>query len=91
MYIDRNGQMVLWLAMMGGQQSFTLHWRSFLRWGRERFTSSGFYEGGHYFIYDCLQPVTPQITQDTRPTIVDAPLTLICKMGRGGYRNMISI
>jgi len=32
-----------------------------------------------------VQPVAPQITHDTWPTIVDAPLTLIHMMGQGGY------
>jgi hypothetical protein len=30
------------------------------------------YTGSQYFIYDCLQAVTPQIIQNTRPTIVDS-------------------
>ena len=63
----------------------------FSRWGRERFTSSASYKGGHYFICDCLQPITLQITQDTRPTIVDARLTLIVMIGMGGYRNLFSL
>jgi hypothetical protein len=32
-----------------------------------------------------VQPVTIQITHNTWPTIVDAPLTLIFMMGQGGY------
>jgi len=32
-----------------------------------------------------VQPVAPQITHNTWPTIVDAPLTLIVTMGQGGY------
>jgi len=35
-----------------------------------------------------VQPVAPQITPDTWPTIVDAPLTLIFMMGHGGYCNL---
>jgi len=33
--------------------------------------------GGQYFIDDCLQPITPWITQDARPTILDTALMLI--------------
>jgi len=43
-----------------------------------------FFKGAQYFVYDCLQPVTTQITQHTQPTIVDTSLTLIVKIGLGG-------
>jgi len=46
------------------------------------------YKGSQYFVFDCLQPVATQIAQDTQPTIVDAPLKLISKMGQGGYRGL---
>jgi len=68
---------------MDGQQSLTLCWRSFSWWGREHFTLSFAYKGSQYLVYDYLQPITPQITQDTCPWIVDAPLTLISMMGQG--------
>jgi len=55
----------------------TLHWHSFSWWGRERFTFSFAYTGSQYFVYDNLQPIAPQITEDTWPRIFDAPLTLI--------------
>ena len=47
--------------------------------------------GSQYFVDDCLQPVTPHITQYTRPTIVDAPLPLIFKLGQGGYHNLFCL
>ena len=34
-----------------------------------------------------MQPVAPQITHDTWPKIIDAPLTLIFMMGHGRYCN----
>jgi len=88
MYIDNNDYIALWLTMMQGQQSLTLHWRSFSRWGREVVTFSFSYIGGQYFIKDWLQPVATQITQDTRPTIVDSPSMLVFRMGQEGYRNL---
>jgi len=88
MYIDHNGHIALWLTMMEGQQSLTLHWQTFSRWGRERFTCSFAYKGSQYFVYDYLQPVAPHITQNIQLTIVDALLTLIFKMGQAGYRNL---
>jgi len=91
MYIDHNGHIMRWLTMMDSQRSLTLRWHSMSTWGRECFTSSFSYNGGHYFRYDCLQHDTPQSTQDTQPTIVDAPLTFIFKMGKGGYRNLFHL
>ena len=38
-----------------------------------------------------MQPVAPQITHDTWPTIVDTPLTHIFMMGQGGYCNLFCI
>jgi len=84
MYIDHNGQIAPWLTMMESQQSLTLHWHLFSRWGRERFTSLFSYKCGHYFVNDCLQPVNLRSTQDTRPTIVDPPSTLSSRWGREG-------
>jgi len=88
MYIDREGHIPLWLTMMDGQQSLTLNWRSFSRWGREHFSFSCSCKDGQYFVSDCLHPLIPQITQDTRPTFVDPPLTLNSKMGQHGYCNL---
>jgi len=39
------------------------------------------YNGGQSFLYDCMQPIVNQITLQARPDIVDAPLTLIVRMG----------
>jgi len=47
MYIDNNRHIVLWWTMMEGQQSLTLCWRSFWRWGRKRFTFTSAYKGSH--------------------------------------------
>jgi len=65
------------LPKIHDQESLTLHWYSFSRWGTECFTFSFAYKGSQYFVYDYLKPITPQITQDTWPRIVDARLTLI--------------
>jgi len=61
------------------QESLTLHWPSFSCWGREPFTVSFAYQGSEYFVYDYLQPIAHKITQDTWPTISDAPLPLILR------------
>jgi len=71
MYIDNNGHITLWLTMIQRQQSLTLHWHSFSRWGREHVTVSFSYKGSQYFVYDCLQRVASRITHDTPPTMVD--------------------
>jgi hypothetical protein len=35
------------------------------------------YKAWQYLIDEWLQPIATQITHDVRPTIIDAPLTLI--------------
>jgi len=65
------------------QISFTLCWCSFSEWSREHFTLSFAYTDSQYLIYDCLQPIAAQSTQDARLQIVDDPLTLIFRMRQG--------
>jgi len=81
MYMHNNGHIALWLTIMQGQQSLTLQWHSFSRWDSECFAFSVYFEGGQYSIYGYLQRIAPQITQDTRPMIGDASLTLIFQTG----------
>jgi len=81
MYRDNNRHIALWLTIIEGQQSLTLCWRSFWRWGRKRFTFTFAYKGSQQSVYDNVQPVAPQITHDTWPTIVDNPFTLNFMMG----------
>ena len=69
--------------MVSSQTLLMLGWRSCSWWGRQRVASSVAYNGGQYPIYDCLQPIATQITRDARPTIVDALLMLIFRMGQG--------
>jgi len=65
------------LPRIHDQESLTLHWRSISWWGRKCFTFSVAYKGSQYFVYDNLQPIAPQISQDTWPRIIGAPLTFI--------------
>jgi hypothetical protein len=88
MHIDHHSHIARWLTMMKGQQSSMLHWRTFSRWGRESFTFPWACKGCQYFGYDYLQPVTPQITHDIQPTMINAALTLMVRMGQGDYRNL---
>jgi len=43
------------------------------------------YKGSQYLVYGYVQVITPQITQDTWPRIVDALLILIFMMGQGAF------
>ena len=88
MYMDNHDDIAQWLTMMQAQQSLTHRWHTFSSWGRQHVTFTFSYKDGQYFVYDCLQPVATQITQDTGPTIVGAPWMLIFKIGQGGYRNL---
>jgi len=83
MYIVNTGHIALQVTIMEGQQLLTLHWRSFSWWGREYFTFSFAYKGSQYFVYDYVQPIVHKITHETWPRIIDAPLTLIFRMGQG--------
>ena len=73
------------LPKIHDQELLTLLWRSFSWQGRESFTFSFSYKGIQYFVYDYVQSIIPQITQDTWPQIVDAPWTLIFIIGQGAF------
>jgi len=75
------------LPMIHDQQSLTLRWRSFSWWGMEGIAICLAYKASQKFLYDWLQPIGGVISQDSLPKIVDAPLTLIFRMGHGGFCN----
>jgi len=43
------------------------------------------------FGYDLLQPISALISQDAWPKLIDALLTLIFKIGQGGYSNQFCL
>ena len=53
-----------------------LCWCSFSECGMEQVACSIAYECGQYRIFEYLQPITTSITQDARPKIGDASLTI---------------
>ena len=59
LFMDACDQAPLILLKMQDPESLTLRWRSFSRWGRERFACLFCNKGGQYFVYDCIWPVTP--------------------------------
>jgi hypothetical protein len=71
------------LPMIYDQQSLTLHWRSFSRWGMEGIAVCFAYKSSQKFLYDLLHPIGGVISQDAWPQIVDAPLTIIFIMWLG--------
>jgi len=87
MFMDAWDQVPLILPKMQDQTSLMLWWCWFSRWGRERVAFSFSYNGSQYFIYNCLQSITTQITKGARPNTADALLTLIFKMGQGACHN----
>jgi len=54
-----------------------LHWPSIWWWGREGIAICYSFKGDQKFLYDCLQFIARQITQDTTHKIVDTLLTII--------------
>jgi hypothetical protein len=73
------------------QESLTLRWCSFSRWGREHFTVSSAYKGSQDAVYGYTQSVAHQIMQVTCPRLVDAPLTLIVIMGQGAFHSLFCL
>jgi len=80
LFMDAHDQAPLILPKLQDQYSLTLRCPSVSRWGRESFALFFCYKYGGYYVYGYVYSVAPQITQDTPPTIVDAPLTLIMRM-----------
>jgi len=73
------------LPKMQDLELLMLIWHSFPRWGREPVASAFAYTGGQCISYDKLQPLPALITQDARPKLVDAALTLMSRMGQGAF------
>jgi len=65
------------------QKSLTLSWCLFWRWGRERVAFCVAYRECQHIDYVYSLPSRVFITRHMGPKIVDAPLTLIFKMGQG--------
>jgi len=75
--IYRNDHIAFDLPDLQDQKMLTLRWRSISEWGRECEVRSFAYKASQYRIYEWSEPFAKQITNDARPKIVDAPLTLI--------------
>ena len=73
----RNKLIAFDLPDLQDQKSLKLNWRLISKWGRECEAHSFAYRASQYRIYERTQPIPKQITNDARPKIVDAPLTLI--------------
>jgi len=67
---------------MQDQKSLTLCRRSFLGGSSNIVTAIFAHKGGQYCNYVLMSLQSPVIIQDARHRIVDAPLTLICRMGQ---------
>jgi len=63
--------------MMQGQKSLTLRWSSDSEWGSDRLSLSFAENASQYHISEPLQQSATQITNEARPKIIDALLTLI--------------
>jgi len=81
----------LGINMMQDQKSLTFKGHSFSRCGREHVASSFAYKGGQYLINQYCQPIATQVTHDTKPQIVDPPLTLTFRIGQGACLSFILI
>jgi len=86
-YMSSHLNTTLRSPMLHDQTSLTLRWCSFSRWCRKHIAVVFASKASQYIIYIYLQPVAPWITQDAKPKLVDAPLTLIFTMWQGLYLN----
>jgi len=59
------------------QKSWKLSWRSYSEWARARVALCSAWTASQYPIPEWPQPITTQSTNDARPKLIDAPLTLI--------------
>jgi len=69
------------LTMMQSQTLLKLHWHSFSQWDSECATFPFACKCGLYSISEHRDLIAAQITQDTRPKVIDLPLTFIIRMG----------
>jgi len=75
--IYRNDHIAFELPDLQDKKSLTLCWHSISEWGRDRETRSFAYKARQSCISEYSQPIAMPITNDARPKIIDAPLTLI--------------
>jgi hypothetical protein len=81
-YINTCLEVTLRLDMMQDQKWLKLHWRTFSVLGLEHVDIVFAAKHSQCLIYGCLQPITTSVSQNAKPTIIDAPLTLIFEMGK---------
>ena len=84
-------QSPLRLPKMESQKSLTLGWRWFSEWVSDCVTFSSAYKGCQWVDYEYFWPDQSLITIFTRPTIVDAPLTLTFRIGQWPCRCVFSL
>jgi len=73
-------------SKMQDQKLLMLSWRSFVEGGSDIVTSIFTHKGRQYFDYGLMPLHSTFIIQETRPEIVDAPLTLMSRMGQQACR-----
>jgi len=71
------------LPNMQNLKLLMLCWRSFSWWGNIDVMHCFNWKGHHNFVYEGLPQRDSEITQDARPNIFEAPLTLMFRMGQG--------
>ena len=89
--MDACNQVPLILPKMQDQKSLTLRWCSLWKWGSKGIAVCSANTSGQKVVYDWLQPISGVITQDARPKIIDAPLTLIFMNGLGVFRFLFEL
>ena len=79
--MHKNDQVTCELRYLQDHKSLTLRWRACWEWGGDRIASSFANKSGQFVRYAWQWPSHLWITVIARPQIVDAPLTLMLRMG----------
>jgi len=79
------------LSKIYDQESLTLRWHSLSWWGRQCLNLLFAHRGSQYYVYVYVQLVGPEVTKETWPKLVIAPLMLICMTGQGTFHGDFSI
>jgi len=79
-YINYCHIVTLGVPKIQRQQSLTLQWRTVSACDRECAAIFFNSKESQYFVYEWLQPIATNVTQDGQVKIINAPLTLILRM-----------
>jgi len=91
MLMHSNDQISSGLPDLHDQDSLMLRCHVYWEWCGDHVALSFANKASQYRIYEWPQPIATQITNNSKPKIVDAPLTLIFRMGQAAYGSLVCL